>query len=82
MLHYWLWLATRKHLGVKGQLAVLTHFGSPEAAYFADPEEYRQISSLNEKECKTLEDKRLDEAESILRDCYEKDIKILTWQDA
>ncbi len=82
MLHYWLWLATRKHLGVKGQLAVLTHFGTPEAAYFADPAEYRQIPSLKAKEYASLEDKQLDEAEAILRACYEKNIKILTWQDA
>lgn len=82
MLHYWLWLATRKHLGVKGQLAVLAHFGSAEAAYFADPNEYKLISALNTKDVQSLEDKCLDEAETILHSCYDKDIKILTWQDA
>ncbi len=82
MLKYWLWLATRSGLGVKGQLTVLSHFGSPEAAYLADGTACKQVRGLNKKEIAALEDKSLAEPEKILRDCFEKNISILTWQDA
>ena len=36
-LKYWLWLTTRKGLSNVGVLGLLDHFGTPEAAYFADP---------------------------------------------
>ena len=82
MLRYWLWLTTRKGLGVRGQLAVLTHFGAPDAAYMADEAEYAQVEGLPKRERASLLDKSLDEPERILSDCYERDIKLLTWQDA
>ena len=37
---YWIWLTLRRGLGGTGAAKVLDHFGTPEAAYFADPEEY------------------------------------------
>jgi DNA processing protein len=82
MLRYWLWLSTRKGLGVKGQRAVMTHFGSPETAYLADEAGYAAIEELNSKERAALMDKDMTEAEQILNDCYEKNISLLTWQDA
>ncbi len=82
MLRYWLWLATRKGLSARERLAVLEHFGSPEAAYFADEAEYALIAPLQAKGRAVLMEKSLDEAEQILSNCYEKQIQILTWQDA
>lgn len=80
MLKYWLWLSTRRGIGPKGMLAVLRHFGTPEAAYFADSVEYRRIECLRRFEA--LEDKNLDGAEKILNTCYRLGVHILTCQDA
>lgn len=80
MLRYWIWLATRRHIGSSGMLAVLEHFGTPEAAYHADAEAYRLVEGLRRTD--TLEDKDLKETDRILRECYRQNIHILTWQDA
>ena len=39
MLKYWLWLTERPGLTSQVRLALLRHFGTPEAVYYADPEE-------------------------------------------
>ena len=39
MLKYWLWLTERPGLTNQVRLALLRHFGTPEAVYYADPEE-------------------------------------------
>lgn len=80
MLKYWLWLTTRKGLSVCEQLAVLRHFGTPEAAYCADADALRGVEGL--RSTKPLEDKSLDEAEAVLSDCYRGQIAIMTYQDA
>ena len=80
MLKYWLWLTTRKGMTVREQLAVLRHFGTPEAAYCADAGALRGIEGL--RSAKPLEDKSLDEAETVLNDCYRRQIAIMTYQDA
>lgn len=80
MLKYWLWLSTRKGLGNRGIYLVARHFPTPEAAYFASPEEYAQIREL--RSIQPLLDKDLSGAERIIRQCGEKNISILTMQDA
>ena len=80
MLRYWIWLATRKHIGSSGMLAVLAHFGTPEAAYHADAESYQLVEGLRRTD--SLEDKDLKETDRILSACYRQNIHILTWQDA
>lgn len=80
MLKYWLWLTTRKGLAPREQLAVLRHFGTPEAAYCAEKDALRGIEGVNDPT--PLENKSLAEPEAILNDCYRKQIAILTYQDA
>lgn len=79
-MKYWLWLTTRKGLGAKSALAVLRFFGSPEAAFYADADQYRRIEGLRSPSC--LEDKDLSEPERIMSECYRQNIHILTYQDA
>ena len=82
-LRYWLWFTTRPSLKAGEAMAVLEHFGGdPERAYFADPEEYGQISGLSKEAKAALEDKSTAEAERILADCDRCDIRPLTWQDS
>lgn len=80
MLKYWIWLATRRGLGRRGAALVAAHFPSPMAAYYAAPEEYQEIQGL--RDWKPLLDKDLELPEQILRDCFERDVRVLTIQDA
>ncbi len=80
MLKYWIWLTTRRGLGKRGAALVAEHFLSPMAAYGARPEEYQEISGL--RDWTPLLDKDMTLPEKILRDCFEKDVRILTIQDA
>lgn len=78
-LKYWLWLATRKGVGVQGIHAVLDHFGTPERAFFADPEEYDLLpSGLG----RALRDRSMTEADKVLADCERLGIRVMTLQDA
>lgn len=80
MLKYWLWLTTRKGLGARGACVTAKHFPTPRDAYFADKAEYALIEGL--RDFRPLLDKDLSEPERILRTCREKNIGILTMQDA
>ena len=78
-LKYWLWLATRKGVGVQGMHQVLGHFGTPEQAVFADPEEYDLLpTGLG----RALRDRSMTESDRILADCDRLGIRIMTLQDA
>lgn len=78
-LKYWLWLSTRKGVGIQNMHAVLDHFGTPERAFFADPEEYELLpSGLGN----ALRDRSMTEADKILADCERLGIRVMTMQDA
>lgn len=78
-LKYWLWLATRKGVGVQGMHVILDHFGTPEQAFFADPEEYELLpSGLG----RAIQDRSMIEVERVLADCDRLGIRIMTLQDA
>lgn len=78
-LKYWLWLATRKGVGVQGMHAVLGHFGTPERAFFADPEEYDLLAPAL---ATALRDRSMNRVEQVMADCDRLGIRIMTLQDA
>ncbi len=80
-LKYFLWLTTRKGFQPEDPVKLLGYFGTPEAAYFAEREEY-DLLGLPEGKKRALEEKSLDGAEQILEDCDRLGIHILTIQDA
>ena len=80
-LKYWLWLTTRRGLSARDAFAVLGRFGTPEAAYFADPGEY-ELLPLAPQGRAALRDKGLDASERILADCDRLGVRVLTLQDA
>ena len=80
-LHYFLWLTTGKGFQPGDPWKLLQRFGTPEAIYFAAPEEYA-LAGLSPAKAKVLEDKDLSGAEKILADCDRLGIRILTIQDA
>lgn len=76
MLKYWIWLSTRQGAQNAELLALLDQFGSAEAIFEADEQ------ALGERAPKSLLDKSLTGAEVILQQCYQKNIHIMTIQDA
>lgn len=81
-IRYWLWLTSLSKLGPKAQLKVYEHFGSPEEAFLADREAIDLVEGLSVREKESLYRKDLKTADTILRECEEKGISILTYQDA
>lgn len=81
-LKYWIWLTQLKGLGNQTRLALLQHFGSPEEVYYADPQEVLLTPKITRSQAKVLEDKSLDEADSIQGECQRLHIDMMTLQDA
>ena len=77
---YWIWLA--ELLPPAAAHRVYEYFQSPATAFFADAEQYDQISGLTRHQKDLLRHSTLDNAEAIMALCAKKNIRILTWQDA
>lgn len=82
MLVHWIWLATRPHISDRIKAELVRHFSDPETIYFADSERFREVEGLTQQGVEALKDKDLHEAERILTECREKNLGILSWQDA
>ncbi len=80
-LKYWLWLTSRSELTPDGMHRVLRHFGTPEAAYYADDTEYDRLSFLRPVAKASLRDKSMEQPERILSDCDSLGVRIYTLQD-
>lgn len=79
MQKYWVWLTTRKGLGPRGAYLAVQRFPSVEALYYADEAAY---AAAGLDQYQPLLDKELRLPQEILRRCHERDISLLTWQDA
>ena len=82
MLQYWLWLSEKACVSKVRRLALLRRLGSIEAIYFSGESDLSAVEDLTKEELDGLLDKDLSKANEILNQCYELDIRILTWQDA
>lgn len=82
MLKYWLWLAQCRGLTNQTRLALLEHFLTPEAVYYADPGEVLLTDGMTREQAEALENKDLREADRILGDCDRLNLRILTLGDA
>ena len=45
-LKYWLWLTSRVGVSGQGMAELLSHFGTPESAYFADRHAYESVAGV------------------------------------
>lgn len=80
-LKYFLWLTQRRGFQPGEVRELLSHFGTPEAVYFAQGEEYGALGLTGGKR-RALEDKSLAGAEKILENCDRLGLHIMTIQDA
>ena len=79
---YWVWLSCLPGLPSRTLPSLLEHFGDPMEVYFAAGGEYARVAGLRERDAAILAGKSLDRADNILQICREKDIRIMTMQDA
>lgn len=81
MLIHWIWFATRS-VADHNKAALLSHFQSAEAVYFAQKAEFDRFERITEAGKESLDDKDLSAAQKILDDCTNEKIRVLTYQDA
>lgn len=81
-MKYWLWLTNLPGVSLRDQTRLLRHFGTADAVYFAGGDLLSHVEGLSESARTALQEKRLDTAERLLSECYEKHIQIITLRDA
>ena len=81
-LKYWVWLSECEGLSLRSKLLLLEHFASPEDVYFADAEEYLLVEGLGKEQAEKLSNKSMARVDEIMGACREKNIRIVTMQDA
>lgn len=80
-LKYWIWLAQLSGLGNQLKLALLEHFGEPDAVYYGEQEEYALAEGMNRAAVNALLDKSLEGADRTLGDCDRLGLRIITLRD-
>jgi len=80
MLIHWIWLAQKK-LSCAQKWQLLQHFADPEDIYHADEQTLKETGVLSDEALSSLDDKDLTSAQSIVRECEDKGIRILTIGD-
>lgn len=81
MLKHWVWLATRKGVGVNGRAALLRLFDSAEQIYDMKERDYLREERFDRRWLAGLTDKSLEEAEKIVARCDDLGISLLTYAD-
>lgn len=78
---YWIWLSELEGLTTKGRIRAISAFGTPEAAFMAGESELKDKDGLRDEDRKALANKDLTRAQTIVEDCWERNIHILTMED-
>lgn len=80
-LQYWVWLSELNGVNHVSKLKLLQHFGSPEDIYYAAPEDYGQVEGISREQIELLEQKSLQRADWILKECAREKIFLVTMDD-
>lgn len=81
MQEHWLWLTTRKYIGIRGGATLISRYGSAERIFEMSAEEFRSDGLRSERVIQSLSDKSLDSSYELMDECREKGINILTFGD-
>ena len=81
-LKYWVWLTSVSGVSTKCAGRLLDRFGTPEQAFFARLEEYKDIPEIRPIDIERLTRKNIGDANTILSRCDENGFRVLTLQDA
>ena len=80
-LKYWIWLAQLPCVSRQLKLALLEHFGEPDAIYYGEKPEYSLVEGMTQSAARALTDKSLEGADRILGDCDRLGLRIITIRD-
>lgn len=80
MLLYWIWFAELKEISLLHKRRLLEQFGDPEEIYRTSDRVFTGME-MPERERRALQEKDLRYAETILRDCLKKEIRLLPITD-
>ena len=69
MLLFWIWFAELPHVSIAQKYQLLQHFSDPEEIYFSEAKAFFDMEGITEKTVKALENKNLDGAHKILKEC-------------
>lgn len=81
-IKYWIWLSAQTEVSPASKAALIEHYGSAEAVYFAPRGEYRLVPGVTPADAAKLELRDLSETASILAACRKQQIRPVTMQDA
>ena len=81
-LKYWLWLTSLNGLKEQTRLRLIDYFDDPEEIYFAREEDYREALGYTGGDAALLLDKRMDSASSVMEQCANLNVSMMTIQDA
>lgn len=81
MLLYWIWFAQLNKVPAGLKQTLLQQFSDPEEIYHSERKSFASVDGMTEEALLALEEKDLTPAQSILEECKQKGIGILTLQD-
>ncbi|MDE7245080.1 MAG: DNA-processing protein DprA, partial [Oscillospiraceae bacterium] len=81
-LKYWLWLSLLQNVRNQMKLALLEHFGGPDAVFFAEEGEYALVEGMTRSVMQQLKNKSLTQADETLGRCERIGLRIITLHDA
>ena len=81
MLKHWIWLTTRKGVGVRGVTTLLRTFATAERIYALTKEECMQTDGFQVRWLDEIMDKDLSQAEELLIKCDNLGISLMTYLD-
>ena len=79
---YWIWLSCVENVRPMAKYRLVEALGGPERVFFAEEAEIAAVEGVLPSEVKFLCDKSMERVAKVLSDCQEKNIEILTLQDA
>lgn len=80
-LKTWLWLSAAP-VSARAKAALVQHYGSAEAAFYAPAGEFAAVKGLSAAEAALLERRDARRVDRILDSCAEQGLRIVTMQDA
>ena len=81
MLTHWIWLAQKKKISDHSKQQLIQHISDPEELYCADRAFLSALPDMTENIQEELMDKDLTLAESILKQCNRKQIRLICYHD-
>ena len=76
-----IWLAERPSCNRALKLQLLERFGTAQAVYDAEEQEYLAVPGIGKRQIAALGEKSLEHAERILSDCARQEIRVISIED-